>query len=70
VLESDGGVSAVLTPRCASWGGLLCPTLKRHGCQLALLLATVADRALSRHLHVSLKDTTPTRVYPDRVAAC
>jgi len=70
VLESEDGLSEVLTPRCASWAGLLGHTIKRHGCQLALLLATAADMALSQHLPVSLKDTTSIRVYPDRETAC
>lgn len=65
--SSDDGLSAVLTPR---WAGLLCHIRKRHGCQLALLLATIAAMALFQHLHVTLKDTTAIRVYPDRKTAC
>ena len=62
----DDDVGAVLTPGCASWAGLLLHTIKRLGCQLALLLATAADIALFQHLPVSLKDTTPVRFYSDR----
>jgi len=62
VLESDGGVSAVLTPRCASWAVLLCHTVKRHLPQHATVLATPgpADMWLLQDLHVSLQNSVPT----------
>jgi len=60
VVDSDGGAGAVLTPRCASWAGLLGHTIKRHQPQHAQVLPTPADMWLLQGLRASLQNSLST----------
>ncbi len=58
VVDSDG--NAVLTPRGASWAGLMGHTVKGHHAQHAQVLPTPADMWLLQRLRASLHDSVCT----------
>ena len=60
MVESGGGAGAVLTPRCASWAGLLGHTVERHHPQHAQVLPTPADMWQLQGLHASLQNSVST----------
>jgi len=60
VLDSDGSAGTLLTPRVASWAGLMGQTIKRHHPQHAQVLPTPADMRLLQGLRASLQNSTCT----------
>lgn len=60
MVDSDGGACAVLTPRGASWAGLVGHTIKRHLPKYARVLPTPADMRLLQGLRASLQNIVST----------